>query len=103
MHLVYRAFWKLEYAQKYPSSHLRMYYLIFDRLAFGATFGGLVSLTSAGSFRAATMIENTARILSVAYRLSIEFVDDRNGLYISLRFLAGLLETLYVRVPNLRG
>jgi hypothetical protein len=80
-----------------------MYYLIFDRVAFGATFGGLVSLTSAGSFRAATMIENTARILSIAYRLRTDFVCDRNRLHISLRFLSGLLETLYVRVPNLRG
>lgn len=103
MHLVYRAFWKLEYARKYPSSHLRMYYLVCDRVAFGATFGGLVSLTSAGSFRAATMIENTARILSIVYRSRIEFVCDRNKLYILPRFLPGLLETLYVWVPNLRG
>lgn len=90
MHLVYRAFWKLEYARKYPSSHLRMYYLIFVCAAFGATFGGLISLTSAGSFGATTMIENTARILSNAYRLRIDFVDDRSRLHISLRFLSGL-------------
>lgn len=90
MHLVYRAFWKMEYARKYPSSHLRMYYLIFVCAAFGATFGGFISLTSAGSFRGATMIDDTARILSNVYRLEIDFVDDRNRLHISLQFLSGL-------------
>ncbi|MBA3857820.1 MAG: hypothetical protein C0507_13010 [Cyanobacteria bacterium PR.3.49] len=82
MHLVYRGAGKLEYVRHYPRSHLMMRFLAFDRRAFYATFGGITSLTRAGSFCPTRMIENADCCVSVAYFLQIRFDRDRNRLHI---------------------
>jgi len=86
MHLVYRAKRKFEYVENYPNSHLRMLFLAFDRSAIDATSGGIVPLTSAGSFWCTRMIEYVEKFVCNAYFLRIDFVDLRNRLHISLGF-----------------
>jgi len=65
MHLVYRARRKKRYVENYPSSHLRMSSLAIRCIAFDATFGGIASLTKAGSIRC-------ARKIGVLYAVDIQ-------------------------------